>query len=116
MSARCQREHDDIARRDQETADATAPYLEYWHLRSPDFDKNGKIKPGKPSRCILCNRPCLEPKYFVWEHYGGGTVVTREEGERLNSQGRGGGDLGAQPIGADCLRKNPQLKRFVGAI
>lgn len=92
------------------------PYIRY--TRSPDYDKNQERFPCKGSTypCIICGKPCPNPKYMVWEHCGGGVLVTEEEGNRLNEEGRGGEDLGGQPIGVDCLRKNPDLKPYAGKV
>jgi hypothetical protein len=67
------------------------------------------------AECVICGRPVKLQghRFFLWEHCGGGTAVTLEEGERLNATGHGGGDLGGQPIGRDCLRKHPELKPFL---
>lgn len=68
---------------------------------------------GDEQPCAICGRPCKNPKYYLWIHHGGSHAVTKDEGERLNSTGSCGADLGCHPIGADCLKRNPQLKPFV---
>ena len=60
-------------------------------------------------RCVICGRPCPEPKYMINEHKGGGTAVTEQEAATLD----GAGDMGMQPIGADCLKKHPELRPYV---
>lgn len=91
-----------------------APQFQYDQLRSKDYRKNMITFPaGDAYRCIICGKPCKNPKYLVWEHLGGGTVVTMEEGKRLNAAGKEGADLGGQPIGSDCLRKHPELRPYV---
>jgi hypothetical protein len=89
------------------------PQFDYTHLRSPNYDKNSSHLKGSEQPCIICGRAVRNKKYTVWEHCGGWTVVTRAEGERLNASGREGEDLGNYPIGADCLRKHPELKPYV---
>lgn len=65
--------------------------------------------------CVVCDKPIKTAghKFFLWVHNGGSQAVTKAEGERLNASGRQGADLGLQPIGRDCLRKNPELKPFL---
>lgn len=85
----------------------------YQHLKSPRYDQNVKATRSEHLPCILCGRECKNAKFFVWEHNGGGTLVTPQEGEELNETGHSGADLGLQPIGSDCLKKHPQIKPFV---
>jgi hypothetical protein len=59
--------------------------------------------------CIICGRPCKDPKYMIHEHEGGGTAVAEEEAAKLD----GAGDMGLQPIGADCLDEHPELRPYV---
>lgn len=92
---------------------AVPPQFDYGHLKSPAYDKNLGIRKNHVERCMICGKPCLDAKYFAWEHCGGGTLVTREEGERLNKSGKAGGDLGYQPIGPECLKKHPELKAYL---
>lgn len=68
---------------------------------------------GDAYPCVICGKPCPTPKFMLWCHMGGSHAVTQEEGEKLNAEGHGGADLGAQPIGVDCLRKHPELKPYV---
>lgn len=66
--------------------------------------------------CVVCGRPIklATHRYFLWVHNGGADAVTYEEGERLNATGHGGADLGGHPVGADCLRRFPELKPYCG--
>ena len=89
------------------------PQFDYSSLISPRYHKNVEKLTGSSYPCILCGSPCPNPKYYVWEHCGGGVVVTPEEGGRLNANGESGADLGMQPIGDDCLRKHPELKPYL---
>lgn len=54
-----------------------------------------------------------KPKHWVWLHCGGTHVVTEDEGNALNAAGRQNEDLCGYPVGADCLRRLPQLKPYV---
>jgi len=65
--------------------------------------------------CAVCDKPLnvTKHKLFVWVHEGGASVVTEAEGKELNAAGRKGADMGLQPVGRDCLRKNPQLAPYV---
>lgn len=57
---------------------------------------------------------CKNPKYYLWVHCGGYVAVTKAEGVRLNADPKtAGGDPGGYPIGADCLKKHPELRPYV---
>ena len=76
---------------------------------------NGVGQGGYP--CLVCGKPCTDDgkAVWVWLHEGGSVLVDREEGERLNREGRGAADLGGYPIGPDCFRKHrAKLAPFVG--
>ena len=79
--------------------------------RHPDYSKNFNrpCRDADVYRCVICGRTCPEPKYMLHEHEGGGTAVTEQESARLDEAG----DMGMQPIGADCLKKHPELKPYV---
>lgn len=79
--------------------------------RHPDYSKNFDRPSKDPDvyRCVICGRPCPEPKYMLHEHNGGGDAVTEQEAAILDEAG----DMGMQPIGADCLNKHPELKPYV---
>lgn len=88
--------------------------LSYWDLRSKDFSKNiARRTSSEGLSCIICGRHVKTPKNLVWEHLGGGTLVTAEEGERLNLAGSDDEDMGLQAVGSDCLKAHPQLKLFL---
>ena len=80
--------------------------------RHPDYSKNFN-RPYREDpdvcRCCICGRPCPEPRYMLNEHCGGGVAVTEQEAASLNEAA----DLGMQAIGADCLKKHPELKPYV---
>jgi len=65
--------------------------------------------------CVICDKPVkLGPKTaMVWVHMGDNHIVTPEEGRRLDESGQAGASLGYQPVGSDCLRRNPALKPYV---
>lgn len=92
-----------------------APQFDFTDLISDRYSENQDRFPckGDAYPCVICGRPCPNPKYMIWCHNGGNTAVTLAEGHRLNKSGHAGADLGMQPIGADCLRKNPQLRPYV---
>lgn len=74
---------------------------------------------GKPMQhypCVICGREVKPgPKTaYVHLHYGGGVAILPEEEEQANRECPGG-NLGAYPVGADCLRKHPELKPYVDA-
>jgi len=77
---------------------------------SPDYDKNRYY--GIPdSPCVVCGRPCPNPR-FMLHYWDGGYAVTEQEAQALDRDDPGG-DLGMYPIGSDCLRKHPELKPYV---
>ena len=61
--------------------------------------------------CYICAKPIREDriKYMLHIHCGGGVAVTEAEAATLDEAG----DLGCHPIGADCLRRHPELKPYV---
>lgn len=64
---------------------------------------------GDKTPCYICGKG-KKPKRaetMIWVVDGGAVAATQEE--RVAP----GGDMGLHPIGADCLRHNPQLKPFV---
>src|SRR5690242_14568660 len=63
--------------------------------------------------CIVCGRKVRDPRYMVHVHGGGLTIATEQEAEELNKDEEGAADMGMYPIGADCLRKHPELKPYV---
>jgi len=65
--------------------------------------------------CAVCDKPIDVDKHklFVWVHDGGASVVTDDEGKELNASGRKGADMGLQPVGRECVRKNPEIKPYV---
>lgn len=67
------------------------------------------------SECAVCNRPVklTGRTKMLWVHGGGGEAVTAAEGERRNAAGEEASDLGLQPVGSDCLRRNPELLPYV---
>lgn len=67
---------------------------------------------GNEIPCVICGKPCSNPKFYIWCHLGGNFAVTAEEGELLNAEGKNNMDLGSHPIGTDCLRKHPELKPY----
>ena len=77
-----------------------------------NYHKNASKCKGDEQPCCVCGKPCKTPKHLLWIHHGGDTVVSQERGEWLNENGHGGADLGGHPIGPECIRYNPQLKKF----
>lgn len=60
--------------------------------------------------CVVCGkdmRPGPRLRY-VHVHYGGDTAILPEELAKAEAECPGG-DLGMQPIGADCLARHPVL-------
>lgn len=76
--------------------------------RHPNYHKNQCKAPENTSPCICCGKPVKNAKYWVatWDGY---YAVTQDEVGELDPAG----DSGGFPIGADCLRKHPELKPYV---
>lgn len=79
----------------------------------PNYHKNTEKLKGTEQPCLLCGKPCPNPKYMVHLHCGGDTAVTEEEAEALNANGNEGSDLGMYPIGNDCLKKHPEFNPYI---
>jgi hypothetical protein len=60
--------------------------------------------------CIICGRGVREPWKYTVHMYWGTTLVTAEEIATLsNDELPENADLGMWPIGADCLKKHPEI-------
>jgi hypothetical protein len=55
--------------------------------------------------CIICGRGVKEPWKYTVHLYMGATLVTSEEAQTIDPAG----DLGGWPIGANCLKKHPEI-------
>ena len=79
-------------------------------VQTDDYDKNfskGWRDGGTP--CVVCGRGVKPPhRYVVHVHCGGSHVVTEAEAATLPENE----DLGGYPIGADCLRRNPEDRPY----
>jgi hypothetical protein len=62
--------------------------------------------------CLVCGKPVNNPKWQIRVHEGGFTAVTEAEADLLNQQGCSDADLGCHPIGANCLKKHPELQPY----
>lgn len=79
--------------------------------RSPNFDRNQKHADGELPHCYLCGKSIEHPQH--WIHiFWGWTVVSEVEAEQLIAAGNEPGDMYFFPIGAECLRKRPELKPY----
>lgn len=91
--------------------------LEVDAIRSPDYWKNhdGPYGPraGADYPCLVCGRGCASSAPHVHLHGGGTLIVTSEEAAQLDAEGWGGEDMGAYPVGRDCLRRHPELRPYV---
>lgn len=80
------------------------------------FYKNPVEYNGALPPCTMCGRP-IKAKYPKMLHLynGGSLIVTTEEAQEFNRTGEysgGSGDMGAFPIGPECLKNYPQLKPY----
>lgn len=76
------------------------------------YNSNRKVDPMMREGyepCLICGRPTNYKRAAVVHVHGGGAViVTEEEAASMNPAA----DLGAQPIGPDCLRRHPELRPY----
>lgn len=89
--------------------------IDVYERRTPDYDKNQE-KMMRDYPCVICGREVKSgPRTrLVRLHYGGQMVVLPDEFEQAERDCPGG-DLGAYPIGPDCLKKHPDMKPYVVA-
>lgn len=78
---------------------------------SEDYFENREKYPCQEDEqpCVICGKRCPNPKHGVHVHGGGDVIVTDAEAARLNPAG----DLGFYPIGSDCLRRHPELQKYL---
>ena len=81
-----------------------------------DFKQNSnyrgneeRIRDYHATPCIFCGKGVKEPWKNTVHIFWGFTLVTKEEAENLNSNG----DLGAWPVGTDCLKKHPEIVPYI---
>jgi hypothetical protein len=82
--------------------------------RSPTAERNNATDDAAP--CVICGKLVKAPKFMLHVHQGGSHAVTAEEAADLNANGGEPSDCGGHPIGADCLRRHPELKPYVIAL
>lgn len=75
----------------------------------PNYMAN-KDRYGKPDAlpCVVCGKGVSKPRWWVRLHLGGSHLVTEAEAETLPENE----DMGAYPLGADCLRQHPELRLY----
>lgn len=81
--------------------------------QNADFDKQVSkhgYSTGYP--CVVCGRAVNNPKHFV-RLFWGYTAVTRAEAAEIIAKEGHGSDLGGYPVGANCLKKHPELLPYV---
>jgi hypothetical protein len=83
--------------------------LDYREYRSSEWKVRFGSCPDGLTPCLLCGKPVKTPRYWLHEHEGGGVVVTEAEAATLDEQS----DMGMWPIGADCLKKHPDLRPYI---
>lgn len=64
--------------------------------------------------CVICGIPVNKPR-FMCHVVGGGGVALHPDDEHLFAADEAAlnGDVGCHPVGADCLRRFPEMKPFV---
>lgn len=81
---------------------------------NPAPAKMQKARSGNFDPCVICGIAVSKPK-FQCHVIGGGSLALLPEDEALFAADHAAqaGDLGAQPVGTDCLRRFPQMKPYV---
>lgn len=79
--------------------------LEIKTIRSADYSKNA-AKCGEYEPCLICGKPIKQIAKYVRVHDGGASIVTDEEAEARNAEGRDCADFGVQLIGPECVRQH----------
>lgn len=77
----------------------------------PNYSKNSDRCPANYMPCVVCGKginPESRRTKWVHVHNGGTHLVTEEEAATMNEAA----DLGNYPIGNDCLKKHPELKKY----
>lgn len=74
---------------------------------TPDHDKNYAKSNGGDSACIVCGRNTRHPAgYLRFDMSDLNTALTAEEYSKA-------GEPAEFPIGADCLKNNPELSDYL---
>lgn len=76
---------------------------------SASYSKNYAGHSGEHEPCCVCGKAVKAPRHYLHMHCGGSHAVTEAEAATLPDNA----DLGMQPVGADCLRKHPELRPYV---
>jgi len=87
-------------------------------VRNADWDTveaSAKGPKGDQYPCLVCGRGATRNAVYVRLHGGGNNIVTEAEANQRNAEGGEPGDMGAYPVGRDCLRKHPELLPYVMA-
>ncbi len=79
--------------------------------RHANFSNNQARCKGDIQPCIVCGRPCNNPKWTLHIWYGD-EVVSESDATALMAAGKAGGDMGMYPVGSSCLHDHPQLKLY----
>ena len=82
--------------------------------RTAEYEKHEQRCKDDETPCCVCGRGIKNAKAagMIHMHNGGWYAVTETEAAKLKVT-MPGGDLGFWPIGADCLRRHPELKPYV---
>jgi hypothetical protein len=71
-----------------------------------------RMQDGVSLPCIICGRPCKQPKHYL-RIFWGSHIVTTQEAERIIKEEGSGGDLCYYPVGSNCLKNHPELQFYV---
>lgn len=73
--------------------------------------ENSAHSPGNSMPCAVCGKPIKEP-YKPEQKWIRLAPARADAAIPADSPDQGGAEMGCYPIGEDCLRRNPQLKRL----
>ena len=77
--------------------------------RNANYDKNEQRCESDETPCIICGKGVKNPWRYTVHLFYGNTLVTADEAQSLDESG----DLGAWPIGDDCLKKHPEVAPYL---
>lgn len=80
--------------------------------RSDNYDQNHDRADGTKPHCCVCGKTIEKPRHWLHIHHGGTHVVTEDEAAQLNAEGHESADMYFFPVGANCLKRHPELKPY----
>lgn len=79
----------------------------------PDYAQNDERRKPDTQPCAICGRAVTSARAKFVHIFYGNLVVTEEEANLIYDEEGNGGDLGFFPVGPDCLKKHPELQKYL---